>query len=89
MVSSLHFAHLGRDWLPEPGRHLAHPVSFGAFAYVWLPYSHLSPASSHADSLLHPGRRRLLNPRFPLGAGWLGAWREPWRRAREMRPSGP
>ena len=31
---------VGRDWLPEPDRHMAHPASFGAFACVWLPYSH-------------------------------------------------
>ena len=31
---------VGHDWLPEPDRHMAHPTSFGAFTYVWLPYSH-------------------------------------------------
>ena len=31
---------VGRDWLPEPDRHMAHPASFGAFACVWLHYSH-------------------------------------------------
>ena len=71
--------HKGRDWFSEPGRHLAHPAYFGAFGCVWLPYSHLSSASSRVDSLLHPGRRRLLDPHFPLGAGSLGVWREPSR----------
>ena len=31
---------VGHDWLPEPGHHMAHPASFGAFVCVWLPYSH-------------------------------------------------
>ena len=42
-----------------------------------------------AALLLHPGRRRLLDSHFSLGVGSLGAWREPLRRAREMRPSRP
>ena len=61
--------HYGRDWLPEPDCHLIHPVSFGAFVCVWLLYSHLSPASSRADSLIHPARLRLLDFSFPHGAG--------------------
>ena len=73
-----HAGYDGRDWLSEPGRHMANPAPFGAFACVCLPYSHLSPASSRADSLLHPGRRRLLDPQFRLGAGSLGAWRKPF-----------
>ena len=31
---------VGHDWLPELDYHMAHPTSFGALAYVWLPYSH-------------------------------------------------
>jgi len=41
---------VGHDWLPKPDRHMAHLLSFGAFACVWLLYSyHLANDANYSN----------------------------------------